>query len=83
MEFSPGILGGEAPVDDRTGHIALLFQGFDLPAKGLFVGEPLPETTAGDDTELDFRHIQPAAMLGRVVKLQLPGYVPGLLRREC
>ena len=71
MEFSPGILGGEAPVDDRTGLIALLFQGFDLPAKGVLVGEPLPETTAGDDAELDFRHIQPAAMLGSVVKLQL------------
>ena len=56
MEFSSGILGGEAPLDDGTGLIAFPLQSLDFPAEGFLVGQPLPETVAGEDTELDLRH---------------------------
>ena len=69
MEFLPSIPGGEAPLDDRTGLIAFPLQSLDFPAEGFLVGQPLPETVAGKNTELDFRHVQPTAMLGGVVKL--------------
>ena len=82
MEFPSGILGGEAPLDDGAGLIAFSLQGLDFPAEGFLVARPLPETVAGENAELDFRHIQPAPMLGGVVKFQFPGYAPGLLRRE-
>ena len=82
MEFGPGVLGGEAPVDDRLGLVAFLFQSMYLPAETVLFRAPLPEAAAGYDAELDLCHIQPTAMLGRMVKSQLPGDAPGLLRRE-
>ena len=82
MEFPPGIPGGEAPADDRLSLIAFLLQGVYLPAETILLRVPLSEAAAGYDAEFDLRHIQPTAMLWRVVKLQLPGYAPGLLRRE-
>lgn len=45
-------------------------------------GEAPCEATVGEDAELDFRHIQPAAMLGRVVKFQPLGDAPGFRRRK-
>ena len=82
MEFGPGILGGELPVDDCLGLIAFLLQGMHPPAEAVLVGVPLSETAAGYDAEFNLRHIQPAAMLGCVMKLQLPRNAPGLRRRE-
>ena len=38
------------------GLILLPLQGMDLTAEGFHVGEPLPQTAAGEDAELDFRH---------------------------
>ncbi len=45
-------------------------------------GEASCEATAGEDAELDLRHIQPAAMLGCVVKFQSSGDAPGFRRRK-
>ena len=82
MEFASGIPGGEAPLDDRAGLIAFPLRGLDFPPKGFLTAQPLPETVAGEYAEPGLRHIQPAAMLGRVVKLRFPGCPPGLRRRE-
>ena len=82
MELGSGILGGEPPVDGGSGGVALRDQSIDFPSEGHFAGEPLLQAGAGQDTELDFGHVQPTAVLGRVVKLQPPGNPPGLRRRE-
>ena len=37
MEFGPGILGGEAPLDDRLGLVALPLQGADIVAEAVLV----------------------------------------------
>ena len=78
MEFSSGVLDAETPVDAGLSLISLQFQGVYFPAEGCLVRETLPEATAGEDTELDLRHIQPAAVLGCEVKLQPLGDAPGL-----
>ena len=70
MEFGSGVLDAESPVDAGLSLVSLLFQSLDLPAEGFLVGETLLEATAGEDAELDLRHVQPTATLGGVVKLQ-------------
>ena len=66
MKFGPGILGVEPPVDGGSGGVALPHQGLGFPPERLPVGEPLPQAAAGQYAELDFRHVQPTAVL-RVV----------------
>ena len=39
MQLCSGILGGEAPVDDRLGLIALPLQGMDVLAETILVRE--------------------------------------------
>ena len=70
MKFVSGILGVELPVDGGLGSVALPDQGLDGSPKGLLIGESLPQAAAGQYAELDFRHVQPTAVLGGVVKLQ-------------
>ena len=82
MEFGSGVLGVEPPVDGGPGGVALGDQGLDFPPEGGFVGEPLLEAAARQYAELDFRHIQPTAVLGGVVKLQPLGDAPGRRRWE-
>ena len=82
MEFGSGVLGGETPVDDRVGLVTFLLHGENVLAEIVLVRVPLSQAAAGYDAELYLRHIQPTAMLGRVVKLQLTGYAPRLGRRE-
>ena len=70
MEFGSGLLDAKSPVDAGLSLVSFLFQGLDLPAEGFLVWETLPQVAAGEDAELDLRHIQPIAMFRRVVKLQ-------------
>ena len=66
VEFRPGVLNAEAPVDDGLGFISLPLQGVDFPAEGFLSRDSLPEAVAGEDAELYLRHIEPTAMLGGV-----------------
>ena len=79
MELPPGVLGSKPPVDGGSGGISLLFESLDLPIKGNLVGDTLPQAGSCQDTELDLRHIEPTAVLGRMVELQ-PFYDPPGLR---
>ena len=56
MEFGPGILDSETPVDDRLGLIAFLLPGMHPPAEAVLVRVPLTEAAAGYDAEFDLRH---------------------------
>ena len=70
MELPPGVLGSKPPVDGGLGGIALPLQGLDFPAEGGLGGDTLTEARASQHAKLDLRHIQPTAVLGRVVKLE-------------
>ena len=61
VEFRPGVLNAEAPVDDGLGFISLPLQGVDFPAEGFLSRDSLPEAVAGEDAELYLRHIEPTA----------------------
>ena len=78
VEFGSGIRGVEPPVDDGLGGVALGDQGLNLLPESILVGETLPEAATGQDTELDFRQVQPTSVLGGVVELQPLGNPPGL-----
>ena len=47
MELGPGVLDTEVPVDSGLSLVSLLFQGVNLPAEGLLVGDALFEAAAG------------------------------------
>ena len=82
MELGSGVLDAETPVDASLSFVALLFQGLDLAAEGFLIGDALFEAAAGEDTEFDLRHVEPASMLGGVVELQPPRYAPRRRRRK-
>jgi hypothetical protein len=66
--------------------------GLELVARALPSGDFLPQsfdarnaaiqTLASENSELTFRHIEPTAMLGGVVKLQFAGDAAGFLWRK-
>ena len=47
VEFGPGVLGVEPPVDGGLGGVALLNQSLDFPVERLLVGESLLQAGAG------------------------------------
>jgi hypothetical protein len=50
--------------------IEVMFPGGDFVDEGLLVGDAAVEALSGEDTELGFRQIEPAAVLGRVVPFE-------------
>ena len=82
MKFGSCVPGVEPPVDGGPGRIALLDQGLDFPPESLLAGDPLLQAGAGQDAELDLRHVEPTAVLGGVMKLQPLGNPPGFPSRE-
>ena len=83
MELGSGILGGEPPVDGGPRLVSLSHRGSDHPLERFLAGEPLVEAGAGQYAELDFGHVQPTAVLGRVVELQPFHDPPRLGGREA
>ena len=70
MEFGSGVCGPEAPVDGDTRRVALGLVGSDLALQSVSVGVSPFETGSAQHAELDFRHVQPTGVFGRMVKLQ-------------
>jgi len=82
LELDAGVLGGEPPVDSATGAVARRLPGCDLPLQGRPVGQPSVQALSGQHGQLDLGHVQPAAVLGGGVQLQLVGQPLGLGRWE-
>jgi hypothetical protein len=61
---------------------ASFLPGRDLRLEGLEVWHSSIEALSTEYTQFDLRHVEPAAMLGRVVDLELVGGAPGLRRLE-
>src|SRR6266540_105847 len=70
LELDPRILSGETPVDPTTRCVAGRLPRRDLPLQGRPIGQPAVQALLGQHGKLDLGHVQPAAMLGRVVQLQ-------------
>ena len=82
MEFGSGVVGAEPPVDGDGRCVALSLVGGDLALQGVGVGISPLEAGATQRAEFDLRHVEPAGVFGRVVKLEPLHDAPGLSSRE-
>ena len=82
MQLSSRIFGRKAPFDPGAGDIARFLQLLDFTLERLFISETPVQALTTQDTQLDFRHVQPTAVLRRVVKLQFAQDASGFFWRE-
>ena len=61
----------EGPMDARFGEISLLFPGRHFRRDQRLAVEPSVQALAIHDVDLRFRHVQPTAVLGCVMKFDL------------
>src|SRR5918992_854868 len=78
MQFLPRIRRGEAPRNSGFGRVACVFIGGDCTPKRGVVWDTLIQALPTQNAQLDFCHVQPTAVLGRIMKLQLLQQAPGL-----
>ncbi len=78
MKLNTSLLTIELPVNFGLTIIPLGFQGRYFLFQSSFITDPPRQTLPLKPTDLDFSHIQPASVFGRVVKLQLPRQPPRL-----
>ena len=67
-QLSIRILASKRPLDAASFGVAFALPSIDLAPGSRFVRQSSPETLAIQDTDLDFRHVQPACVLGGVVE---------------
>src|SRR6266403_3351302 len=68
LHLSIGVLPREGPRDAAVFGVAALFPSHDLGSKQSAIGQTPIKALASEDTDLDFRHVEPTAVLRRVVK---------------
>src|SRR6266496_4147045 len=78
LELDAGVGGREAPVDPSVGGVAGGLPGGDLAFQRRAVAQPAVQALLGEHAQLDLGHVQPAAVLGPVLDLQLVGKPFGL-----
>ena len=82
LELDASIGAGEAPLYGALGRVALRFPRTHFLGKRFLVGDALIQTLASEHRELDLGHVQPRAVLGCVMNLQLTSDAPSLGRDE-
>jgi hypothetical protein len=70
LELDAGVCGGELPVSFGVTVVAAVCPGGDFVDQGLLVWDAAIETLRRQHAEFGFSHIQPTAVLGRVVPLE-------------
>ena len=63
------ILSSEGPLYGFAESVSRLLQRIDLRAQQLPAWNAAVQALAAEDTDLDFGHVEPALVLGRVVEL--------------
>ena len=56
LGFTASVLGGEPPVYDGGGLVALAFERGDLLPQQRFTADPAVQTLSAEDAQLDFGH---------------------------
>ena len=82
MHLSPSISAGKAPMDTRLLRIALSRQGHNLLPQMIEALDAFGQTAALKNANLNLGHIEPTAVLGRVMHLQSLPDALRLLRWE-
>ena len=70
LEFDAGVIGCELPVGFGVMGIAFSLPCGDLANENLFVGDAATETLRRENGEFGFRHIEPTAVLWRVMPFE-------------
>lgn len=68
MQLSIRIVASKRPLDATSFGVAFALPSIDLAPGSRFVRQSSPEALSIQDTDLDFRHVQPACVLGGVVE---------------
>lgn len=77
MKLNARICGSELPIDSGTGLVSPILISLELLLESLFIRYPLIQTLPHQYAQFYFCLIEPASMLGRVVKFQLLQYPSG------
>ena len=83
MQLASGVVDGELPVDGGVLLVAGGLPGRDLGHQGVAVTDAAAQALAGEQRELQFRHVEPTAVDRGVVKLQLAEDASGLVGRNA
>ena len=67
FELDSGVGRGELPVNFGSRFVALLLPGGNFVFEFVAVGNSAVEARAAEDAQFDFRHVEPASVLRRVV----------------
>src|SRR5687768_13942229 len=82
MQLAACVLDGELPADGGVLLVAGGLPGGDFSHEGVAVTDAAVEALAGEHRELQLGHVEPTAVDGGVVKLQLPADATSFSRRE-
>jgi hypothetical protein len=72
----------EAPLDRDSVLVAPCLPSSGLTGESVSVRNSVSQALAGEDAELNLRHVEPTGVFGRVVKLQPAQEPPGFSGRE-
>ena len=70
-EFRACIVGGESPIHFAFGDVATDFPCVNLAGQVFAILHPPVEALAAENSQFCFGHVEPTAMLGRVVDFEL------------
>src|SRR3990172_2176904 len=82
-QFDASIGGGELPADGCLRLIAALLPGGDFRGDLFPAAEPPAQAVTAEHRKLALRHVQPGAVLRRVVPLEARGETPGFGGKEA
>src|SRR3974390_1003068 len=70
LEFDAGVIGRELPIGFGVMGIAVSLPCGDLTVEELFVGDAAGKTLRRKNGEFGFRHIEPTAVLWRIMPFE-------------
>ena len=80
LELRARLVVGELPVDAGLRGIPLIGPGLRLASEGVDIWDPTAQALLGEDAQFDFGHVEPAAVLWRVVDFQPLQQAPAIER---
>jgi hypothetical protein len=77
VQFFAGFFGGKGPVDFGGSRISLSLPTQGFMFKGLLSTNAAVKALPGEGGKLNFIHVEPGTVLGRVVKFELVAQLTG------
>jgi hypothetical protein len=81
-EFSISVLAGELPFDGAALLVAVCLPSVDFALQDVYAGDSAIQALAAEDADFDLCHVQPAGVLGGVVKAHAAQQFAGRLAAQ-